>query len=160
MSILDPFTSGTIRKYDIGNGAVYNALHKPSSSPDTTASDTFAALTRQQWQDYITNFVPYENKLIQYATDPTVVSNNMSLASQNVNQAFDQQAGTTQRRLSGLGLTLDADEQKVADRSTSLARAAADVNAQNTVRDQTMARQQSILGNPAPTIGGLAGSLQ
>ncbi len=59
----------------------------------------------------------------------------------------------TQERLRGLGLTLSADEQHAMDRSTGLSRSLADVGAQNTARDQTLARQQSILGNPAPTIG-------
>ena len=119
----------------------------------TYASDTYAALTRQQWGDYLnTTGVPYENKLIDY-TDPSVVANNMTSASQNVNGAFDRQAGATQRRLTGLGLTLTPEEQAASDRSLGLARSLADVNAQNTVRDQTIARQQAVLGNPAPKIG-------
>lgn len=130
------------------------------SGPSTYASDTFAALTREQWNSYITNFVPYENKLIEYATDPAVVSNSMKEASSDVNSAFDNQAGATQRRLTGLGLTLDASEQQAMTRSTGLARSLADVNAQNTSRDATIARQQSIIGNPMPKLDGLAAGIK
>lgn len=131
-----------------------------SPDPSTYATDTFAKLTRDQWQSYITNFVPYENKLIDYATNPGVVSGAMAEASADVNSAFDNRAGATGRRLGGLGLALDADEQKASTRSMGLARSLADVNAQNTTRDATIARQQSILGNPMPKIDGLAAGIK
>lgn len=121
----------------------------------TYAQDTFAALTREQWANYVTHFVPYENKLIEYATSPAVVSKAMADASLDVNAAFDNRAAATDRRLQGLGLTLDADERRASTRSLGLARSLADVNAQNMTRDATVARQQSILGNPAPQIKGL-----
>lgn len=130
------------------------------SAPSTYASDTFAALTREQWQSYITNFVPYENKLIEYATDPAVVTNTMQEASSDVNSAFDNRAASNTRRLTGLGLTLDATEQAASTRSTGLARSLADVNAQNTSRDATVARQQSILGNPMPKLDGLSAGIK
>jgi hypothetical protein len=116
----------------------------------TYANDTFAAITRDQWQNYVSTFVPIENQLIKYATDPTVVSNAMSDASQGVNQAFDAQQGATQRRLKGLGVSLSPDEQVASTRATGLQRGLADVQAQNTARDLTVQRQQSILGSPAP----------
>lgn len=114
------------------------------------AGQNYAALTREMWNSYVTNFVPYENKLIEYAMDPSVVSDAMSEASSFVDDSFTAQQAATQRRLKGLGLTLDADEQRAADRSFGLAKSLADVQAQNTAGEQTRARQQSILGNSAP----------
>jgi hypothetical protein len=120
------------------------------------AADTYARLTRESWYTYMNELgVPQENQLLRYATDPSVVSNAMSEASQDVNQSFDRMAGITNQRVASLGLTLDADEQAAQTRSTGLARSLADVGAQNRVRDMTRARQQSILGNPAPDIGAL-----
>jgi len=116
----------------------------------TYASDTFAAVTRQQWADYVNTFVPIENSLIRYATDPTVVSGAMADASQGVNQAFDAQEGATQRNLKGLGVALTPEEQIAQTRSTGLARSLADVGSQNVARDLTVQRQNSILGNPSP----------
>lgn len=116
----------------------------------TYANDTFAAITREQWNNYVNTFVPIENQLIKYATDPTVVSDAMKDASTGVNQAFDAQQGATQRKLKGLGVTLSGDEQAAQTRSMGLTRGLADVQAQNTARDLTVQRQQSILGSPAP----------
>lgn len=120
----------------------------------TYASDTYAAMTRQQWASYVSTFVPLENQLIQYATDPNVVSNNMAEASRDVNSSFDAQEGAFQRRVRGLGVTLDTDQQQARQRQTGLTRALADVNAQNAAGYTTRMRQQSILGNPAP-MGGM-----
>lgn len=121
-----------------------------SSSGSTYASDTYAALTRQQWADYVTTFVPIENQLIDYATDPATVGNAMAEASTDVNAAYDAQQGATQRRLRGLGVTLDADQQRAQQREFGLSKSLADVGAQNTAAALTRQRQSSILGNPAP----------
>ena len=133
-----------------------NDLRGKGGGSSSYAQDTYARLTRENWYDYMNVLgVPQENKLLQYATDPTVVANAMTEASQDVNQSFDRQAGINSQRLAGLGLTLNDDEQAAATRSTGLARSLADVGAQNRVRDMTRARQQSLLGNPAPDIGAL-----
>lgn len=134
-----PATTGNFNAYGIANGS------------STYASDTYAALTRQQWSDYVSTFVPVENQLIDYATDPTKVSGAMSSASTNVNDAYDAQQGATQRTLQGLGVTLNPDEQAAQTRATGLSRSLADVQAQNLAGDQTRQLQQSILGNPAPS---------
>ena len=123
---------------------------KKDMGSKTPVGDAYARLTRDQWYTYVNTFVPIENKLIQYATDPTVVSNAMENASQDVTGAFDAAQAGAQRRLQGMGVTLDADQQKASDRSYGLAKSLADVGAQNNARDLTRSRQQSIIGNPAP----------
>jgi hypothetical protein len=126
----------------------------------TYAGDTFAALTRQQWADYTQNFVPLENQLIDYATDPGVVKSAMSKASATVNQSFDAQEASTARRLKGLGIALSPEEKAAQARSAGLARSLADVQAQNLTRDMTERRQQSVLGNPAPSaVTGVGGGM-
>jgi len=114
------------------------------------ANDTFAAITKQQWNDYVSNFVPIENQLIKYATDPTQVTTAMQDASTGVQQAFAQQPGIQQRQFKALGVTPGADETAAATRQTGLQASLADVQAQNTARDLTKQRQESILGSPAP----------
>ena len=132
--------------------AVQRAKNKggPSDQDGPSASDTFASVTRQQWADYVSTFVPIENQLIKYATDPTVVSDAMAGASKDVNSAFDAQQGATQRHIQGLGASLSPDEQAAQQKSSGLTRSLADVQGQNTARDLTVQRQQSILGSPAP----------
>lgn len=117
-----------------------------------SAGDAYANLSRETWSTYVNSFMPYENKLIRFATDENAPGEAMQRASELVGQSFEQQQGATQRQLRGLGLTLDEDEQRSVDRSYGLAKSLADVTAQNNARDQTVARQQSVLGNPAPTL--------
>ena len=132
-------------------------LRKGNADTGRSVGDTYAALTRQQWNDYLNVLgVPQENQLIDYVSNPATVTNAMAEASQDVNQAFDRQQLNTERRLQGLGLSLSPEEAAASIRATSLARATADVGAQNRSRDMTIARQQSIIGNPTPQIGGLA----
>lgn len=123
-----------------------------NTSSQSYAGDTFAALTRDMWASWTSNFLPFENDLIEYASDPNVVTQAQERASQSVNSAFDAQRGATERRLRGLSLTLDPEEQKSADRSYGLARSLADVNAQNVAGARTRERQQNVLGNPAPQV--------
>ena len=128
-------------------GSVVSHIAAPRS-----ASEVYAALTRDQWANYINTFVPLENKLIQYATDKTLPGQKMAEASQNVQSAFTQQQGATERRLSGLGVSLSGDEQAAQTRAYGLSKSLADVGAQNMAREATVNRQQSLLGNPAPDV--------
>jgi hypothetical protein len=123
------------------------------SGSKTYAGDTYAALTRDQWNTYVSTFVPIENQLIKYATDPGVVTSAMSQASQNVNDAFNAQTGATARHLAGLGVTLTPEQQQAQQKAYGLSRGLADVGAQNLAGEVTRNRQQSILGNPAPVAG-------
>jgi hypothetical protein len=131
-------------------GMVTGATLGYNPSSPNYANDTFAAITRQQWQDYVSNFVPIENQLIKYATDPTQPAQAMQSASQGVQQAFAQQPGIQARQFAALGVTPGADETAADNRQTGLQRSLADVQAQNTARDLTKQRQESILGSPAP----------
>jgi hypothetical protein len=115
-----------------------------------TANDIFASVTRDQWANYVQTFIPIENSLIKYATDPNVVSNAMSDAGTGVDQAFTAQQGATDRRLKGLGVQLSPDEQAAQTRSMGLTQGLSKVQAENTARDLTVQRQQSILGSPVP----------
>ncbi len=130
--------------------AVQKKMHKQDGPSGPSASDLFASATRQQWSNYVNTFVPIENKLIQYATDPNTVTNAVSDAQTGVKQAFDAQQGATQRKLQGLGVTLSPDEEAAQKRSSGLTESLAGVQAANTARDLTVQRQQSILGSPAP----------
>lgn len=138
----------------LGARELYGKLRQSQPAQSTTASDTFARLTREQWSNYLNTFVPYENSLIDYAVNPNTVTNAVTEARSDVASAFDAQQGATKRRLSGLGLTLNPDEQRAADRSSGLARSLADVQAANMTRDAVMQRQQTVLGQPAPRFNG------
>ena len=125
-------------------------LYGFSRGSKSYAGDTYAAMTRDQWNTYLSTFVPIENQMIEYAMSPQTVQDAVTMARGNVDRAFDIQQGVTERRMRGLGLTLNADEQQAAERATGLSRALADVNAANQATTRTQARQRAVLGNPAP----------
>lgn len=132
-------------------GKASTGMYGLDPNSKTYANDAYAALTRDQWSTYVNTFIPVENQLINYATDPNVVSNAMQKASTGVNAAFNQQQAATGRQLKGLGVTLSGDEQAEQNKQYGLSRSLADVGAQNMAGDITRQRQQSVLGNPAPT---------
>lgn len=127
------------------------SLRGGSGPQDTSASDQYAQMTRDQWSTYVNTFVPIENQLIKYATDPNVVNQAQQKASAGVNASFDQQQGATARQLQGLGVTLSPEEKQEQTKQYGLSRSLADVQGQNMAGDITRQRQQSILGSPAPT---------
>jgi hypothetical protein len=143
MSLLGSLAGGLL------GGKLFGGGH--SSPTSTVASDTYAALTRQQWANYVQNFVPIENQLIKYATDTAAPEQAMAKASEGVNQSFAAQEAAAQRQLQGLGVELNADERAAQARDYGLSKSLADVNAQNIAGQTTRSRQQSLLGNPAPT---------
>lgn len=140
-----------------GAGSIKTAISGPPPPPPaTTASDIYANLTREQWQNYVSTFVPIENQLIQYATDKSLPGQAMAQAGADVDQAYASQAGQQARKLQGMGIALDPSEQAATTRLTGLSHALSNVQAQNTARDLTISNQQSILGNPAPTTTSIA----
>jgi len=120
-----------------------------------SAADQFAALTRQQWQDYVSQFIPFENDLLEYARNPAVVTQNVEQARAGVAAAFDAQQGITQRKLRAKQQTLTPEEQAAMEKQTALSRSLADVQAANTAREMTVSRQRSVAGAvPSPGVGG------
>lgn len=133
-----------------------NQVAPGSSSGPSTASDIYAALTREQWENYVTTFVPIENQLIQYATNDQQPLIEGQAAGQRVLDQFGQAGANDQRRLQSLGVTLSPQEAAASARQTDNDRALATVQGQNLAMDLTRQRQQSILGNPAPATGTIA----
>ena len=117
-----------------------------------SANQAYAALTRQQWDDYLSVWVPFENENIAYATDPATVDNAVKQARSDVAQSFDMQPGIQERRLRGLGVTLNGDEQRANTRAMGLAEALADVNAANVTQQRTRDRQRAVMGMPTPQV--------
>lgn len=136
-------------------GQAYLAADRMGNQPQPVddVGQAYAAMTRDAWATYVQTFMPFENKLIEYAGDSSQPVQAMQRASTTVNRVFDRQQADSADRLHSMGLTLDADEQAAVDRGYGLARTLADVGAQNRARETTVARQRSILGNPNP-LGG------
>lgn len=134
-----------------------NILGLNSKPASTYAADTYAQITRDQWANYVKTFVPIENQLIQYATDSTQPQQAMDRAHASVESAYTAQAGATQRRLTGLGVSLNQDEQQAQTRATGLSKSLADVGSQNIASALTRQQQMGIMGNPAPSVATAGG---
>lgn len=132
--------------------ALNNMMYAQPGS-NTFAQDTFAALTRAQWDEYLRNFVPIENTLIRYATDDQAINDAVMNARTDVANAFDTQEGVQERRMRGLGIELRPDEQASIDRRNNLAESLADVTAANIAQDRTQQRQRGLMGMPMPQVG-------
>jgi len=141
---------------DEGIGSIKTLVSGKQTPPSTEASDTYAALTQQQWQNYVNVFQPIENQLISYATDKTQPAQAMAAAHTDVQNAYGVQAGALQRQLAGEGVTLNPAQQAATTRAGALSASLADVQGQNVARDLTINRQQGILGNPAPSAASIA----
>lgn len=118
------------------------------------AGRTYEAMTREQWQTYLTQFVPIENQLIDYVMSPQTVQDAVTMARRNVSRSFGLQQQATERLMRSLGVELNEQEQQAMERRTGLAQALADVNAANQAVMRTEQRQRSILGNPVPNVMG------
>ena len=158
MAGLDVRSQGTVR-YNPADDANFQGWSMPPRSATGglaplagSAQDTFAGLLRQSWQDYMSQFMPLENLLLDYAMDPKEVTRSMERASESVGTQFAAQEGITERGLRSRQITLRPEEKAAADRESSLSRSLADVQAQNIAGQQTLSRQRSILGQPMPTV--------
>lgn len=87
--------------------------HVTYQGGDKGYSNTMAAITRQQYNDWLTRFAPTEEKLIDLATSGELYeaqeNRNQSLAQSNLNRAENQAASTGAKF--GLG-DLRTDQQK------------------------------------------------
>lgn len=146
---VQPSVAAGATMYGANPGEQFMGLNPNSKN---FAQEAFAAITRQQWDDYLRNYVPMENQLIEYATDETKPQDAAYLAGRGVGQAFEQQRESSARRLAGMGLQLTDEEQAAADKQSRLSESLATVGAMNTARDVTTQRQQSIMGAPTPTL--------
>lgn len=115
-------------------------------APPMTASDTYAALTRAQWDDYVARFIPIENNLISFATDWTKPQQAAEAAQADVQAQFAQAPAIAERRARSQGIGLRPEESAAIERSSKLNQSLAEVQAGNSARDATTSRQRQVLG--------------
>jgi hypothetical protein len=113
---------------------------------DRYAQDTQAALARDQWATYLATFMPVEDQMISYATDPALSGQNAQRAVGMVDQAFDANAGAQERRRRAYGIRLTGDEQQAIDRRNNVEESLTKVHAANTSRDMTLSNQRQLIG--------------
>jgi hypothetical protein len=122
---------------------LYESLPQVSS-----AQAAYAAMTRDMWNQWVSQFIPIENTLIDYSSDVTLPAKNMQRAIEGVRSSFAGIGDLSRRLYPGINLT--PEEQKAADLQRNLAQAKAEVGAANIAHQRTLERQRGILGAPMP----------
>ncbi|HIF6165149.1 MULTISPECIES: hypothetical protein [Vibrio harveyi group] len=99
--------------------------------------DTMAALSRQQWEDYINRFQPVEDKLIELATSNELIDNqierNQEIAAKNLTQA-NQQASSSMAKF-GLSDRRTAQQKSNLEMNNALSLASMNNNSREAVAD-------------------------
>ena len=105
------------------------------------ASDTLAGISREQWEDYKTRYLPLEHQLIAAYGNPADRARLESEAVGLTGRSFDTAAGVGARTLSRMGVSYDPSR----DRGFGLRRVAAEVDALNMTRQHMKGRDELLL---------------
>lgn len=107
------------------------------------ASNQMAEITRSQWLDYSSRYIPIENELMTYYDNPAKTAESIGAARGLSGQAADAAEQNTRVELARYGQGDKLNDPAFA-RGLSLNRAAAGVDAANSTR-QHMADRDSLL---------------
>lgn len=158
MAYVDPSTvdtgwgsmTGAIAKRN--NEAVSEANPNLVDPYSGKATDKLGAITKQQWADYQSRFVPIENQLMDMTT-----YNNPDLANQEINRvetdtasAYDNIANASAIQMGRYGISRNADQQQSSDRLSALGKSGAIVDAANNIRLKLVERNQMIASGSNP----------
>ncbi|MES2662245.1 MAG: hypothetical protein V4629_02985 [Pseudomonadota bacterium] len=106
-----------------------------------------ASLSQEQYQDYLTNYVPYENQLINYAMDDSQIGKARDQAGKMSEQANQAAWGTLDRNMGRYKTYLQGDQLKsLQERSQMSGQLNTITNKSNAISD-TYNRQQGIKSN-------------
>jgi hypothetical protein len=128
-----------------------NKLFGGGGGSSTYASDKFADMAYGQWQQWVSQFMPVENTLINYASDRTLPSQEAAKAVSGVQSAYGQQAKMQDLTMRTAGIQLNPEERQAFEREKSLSQSLSEVQASNMARQMTTDRQRSTLGVPMNT---------
>lgn len=106
------------------------------------ASDTYARLTREQYQDWLTRFYPKQKELMQLATNGQLLTQQLGRVEQNNTNALRAAQQATANRNARMGV---APAQNPQDNSQSLRMALITAGTENGLREQEKNRQLGIL---------------
>ena len=127
----------------------------PSPPPDP-AAQAASSVAASQWQDYMQQYLPQTQTLMNYATSNTPIQQAMQTAQTNEAGAQTQAAGISGRQLANADVMLTPQEKQAQAQQTSLGNAAGMVGAINQAKDTTFANQMGIMGTPMSGITGSA----
>lgn len=134
---------------------------------DEEAQLKYAEITRDQWDDYQTRFVPRENALIDAIGNKEMQGLEMARAGDAVDQAYDTTEKNNTMRAARTGGMSD-EQRKAASRRMELGKAKTGSKTTNNVRQNIKDRDLNLLSGMVNTgrgvrgqaLGGLASSAQ
>lgn len=112
----------------------------------TTNETSITNMADADWADYQQNIQPQQQKLLDYATNPNTIKNNVSAAEGDVNAQFANVPGAVTRQLAGQGITMTPDQTASFNRTNQLNKGVAQVDAANQTRAATVKAQSQALG--------------
>jgi len=101
---------------------------------DTYASTKQAAISREMYDYYNTNFRPLEGKLINEMNDPTLITKGVAKANGITSKALNASDASQQREAKRYGINMSPDRVTSNSRSNDLNRGLSLVGAENSTR--------------------------
>lgn len=146
----DPLNKNRIRQQQDGlKSGVYTDKKwwDPSQpdSGDSSASDTYARIIRDQWADYKNTFAPYEEQLIALSTGNADNAQSEQRAAGAVENSFNSSLGTLARDRSRLGVSIGSDQAADEKRLGATLKTASLVGATNKARLHAQDRDKAVL---------------
>lgn len=126
-------------------GAIGGGLLGGGQQGYSPQSMQLLALSRQQWQEAVTQQYGLENQLIKYADDPNQLTMARAQAVTDVDKSFAGQEAAQQRALADQGVTLTAAQKSDMDRQNKIAQGMAEAGASNLASQQTYATQRQVM---------------
>lgn len=106
------------------------------------AADTYAKITREQYQDWKTRFYPKQQELMGLATNGQLLRDQLGRVDQNNQHSLAAAKQATDNRMARMGV---ATSQNANDNSQGLRAALMTAGTENGLREQEQARQMGIL---------------
>lgn len=106
------------------------------------AADTYAKITREQYQDWKNRFYPKQQELMEMATNGQLLRDQLGRVDQNNQHSLAAAKQATDNRMARMGV---ATSQNANDNSQGLRMSLMTAGTENGLREQEQSRQMGIL---------------
>lgn len=126
----------------------------PDKINTASYQDALADITRQQFEDYKTRFLPVQEQLFDLATNDKLLTEQLERNGESINRAFSQSKESDSRTLGRYGLSPDNSKQD--DNNNSLLKGLTTASVNNETRSSVDDLQNKILTGQGGTPQSLA----
>jgi hypothetical protein len=147
-SALSPISGQT--PYDWANASTTyqpgSTSQLPSFGGKYSANDTWAYITRQQWDDYMSRFAPLEEKMIGMTTyaNPEIVNQEVAKGTEKAASAIGNYGEMGKQYLSRFGAALDPRQEMQTQRMENLTTGSAVSDAAARIRQNLLDQNRQI----------------